>query len=385
MLINVLDILQKAAEELASLLLLVGALFSQPNVVAVVPPPQPLVIYGAQAPEDNANRLSTLLANAAAELDQIVPGLLPKVEFPATRANTSTEPAPPAQTATKTVTAITGRWLLDNSKLTLNQKIDGSYWPSFSVDLGGSKKFNWDLSAAVIGGGTVPKFDVSFSCNPVPNNPAADSLNQSPSFEVRTYYSCFVSLTDSAGRKFDRQFNFQTGTGRLAVKTSNSNVLLKNGLNISAFVFDNQDSEPITLNGLVFDASFASLSTSTPLAVRFVNPKNETALYELRMENLPPILSRPGAYGLTNVQANFPFTIGGKSEKALFVEAVGVNWTYSAGINPEIKITLKNVLIDKSDVQVMISSPTISLSCIPHSTVTDATGVIVPDPSTSCQ
>lgn len=380
MLINVLDILQKAGVVLTASLALISAAFMQPKTIVVIPLPSPTLIYGDSAlayayagPASTTAATSATASSSSEESLQIISGLLPVVELPpaASAAKTEMPTPPPAspelQRGESVPKTVTGRWLLDNSKLTLNQKIDSSYWPSFSVNLGGSKNFNWDLSAASIGGsGTVPQFNVSFSCNPIPTEPAPGSSDQNPSFDVRTSYSCVVSLTDSASRKYDRQFDFQTGPGRLVIKISNMSTLLKYGLNTNAFVFDNQDSQPITLTGLVFDASFTALSTSSsPLVIRFVDPKNEATLYEYHMENLPPDLSRPYTYGQTNIQVNFPFEIGAAGEKAIFVEALGVSGAVLTNANPEIRVALKNISTDRNDIKTIFISPIISWSCIP--------------------
>lgn len=273
-------------------------------------------------------------------------------------------------------TTFTPKLLLERTGFSLNQRMDGAYWLMFHTTTTASSGFDWDLSVTSIGGtASIPKFNMSFSCNPAPDTPSADSPDQTPTFSVGTSYACIISLTDALLRRENKEIDFQTGAGRLVVKESRLDTTLKFNKNTNGFVLDNQSAVPVTVTGLTFDVSFTALNTSSPFVLRFLEPDNESTLAEYPLQNLPADPARPRTNTSTGTKASFSFTVKPHSQRLLMVAVFGVQPLAISGVNPELTVALQQVTIDRSDIKTTLHSSVISWSCIPYDPTHAAQGL----------
>lgn len=264
-------------------------------------------------------------------------------------------PAPVAQT-------ITAQSLLANATTSFASRVGGVYTVIFSSISQGKTIFVWSYGDTPIGGtGEVPKFDAAYSCNPPPN----------PLFSVRTSYDCTVSLTPLTGtdrRVQSHEFAFQTGPGELlATPPSSMSTLLTDSMNQGGFVFNNEDTGPVTIKDLTFDISYTGLNTVYgPLVLRIVNPTDETVYTDYHMESFPLDPSSQFTHSKTGVSVSlpFPFTVNGAYQKMLPIEVLGVHKMSVLGVDPTVTITLRGVSVDPSNVRTQINSPQISWSCV---------------------
>lgn len=265
---------------------------------------------------------------------------------------------------------ITAEWLLNQTTLSLTQKIDGAYKVGLTTNVGVLGTFSWDLLSQTIGGtGGIPQFRPSFSCTDPPDIPSPDANDQNPSFAVRTAYVCNIALTALTGndkRTQTKQFSFQTGPGRVIVGVaSNVNTVLQDGQNEGGFVFNNQDTEPVTITNLTLQLSFTALSTSSsPLVVRFINPKDNSLLAESHMENLPGDPSSSYTHSGTNIAVPISFTIDAQTQKLLVADIFGVQKYAFNGINPAVTVVMQSITATPSDVKITLANPHIVWSCI---------------------
>jgi len=345
---------------------------AQTAIVSETPTVQPEIVSEASS---TLSPTSTL----------IEPNLLPVVKVPPIKPKKLTEKAtasstpqtaqtvasttiPTTPSPTVSIKIKTAEQLLNRTTLSLNQKIDGSYWVVLSTDLGGGNTYGWDLSKTAIGGnGTIPRFNVSYSCDPAPSIPPLDTMDVNPSFNVKTSYNCSIGLAGSDGQTTSKQFNFKTGGGRLVVTTATGmNTILRDGINSNGFVFNNQDSDPVNITGLTFRVSFTSLNTSTvPLILRFADPISGASLMDYEIDGLPsdPILTN--VHSQDGVRASLVFGIPPSNQKMLMVQALGVQKFIFGGMNPEIKIMLEGITTDRPDVKIIFNSTVIDWTCTP--------------------
>jgi hypothetical protein len=346
--------------------------FAHPETTPIITPPQPAAVSLSIMPyEANRQASSSTSANQSSGATSTPSStLLNIVKTAATTTASSTEtkqkvskPAEPAPTP-KPVPA-TAQQILDGTAVSLKQRIDSSYWIALRTKLGASSAFDWDLSSAAIGGKSIPKFNVSYSCDPSAIEPDDSSADQNPSFNIRTSYNCAISLTAADGRKASKQFIFQTGPGRLVVtKASGLGIVLKDGENTSGLVFNNQDDQPLIITALTFNVSFTALATSSPLAIRFADPKDESSLIDYRIQDLPPDPLRPYTSSRANISVSMAFNIGPYEQRMILVKALGVHKSLLPSVNPEIAVTVTKVSTDRSDINTTLSSTFVSWSCI---------------------
>ncbi len=256
---------------------------------------------------------------------------------------------------------------MDRTSFSLNQKIDGEYWLSFHTDTGNGSGFDWTMSDTAIGGtAQVPKMDTSFSCDPQWNAPPANSSDQNPIFGIATSYACTVSLADSLMRMSSKQISFQTGQGRLLVKSSNLDTSLRSGKSINGFVFDNQSRESLAIKDLTFDVSFRALNVSSPIVLRFVNPDNESSFLDFQVQNLPIDPAKPDVRTAAGMKVSLPFAMSPNAQRLLRVEVLGIQQLLTIGINPEFSVVLRQINMDNTAIKTVFFSPAILWSCIPY-------------------
>jgi hypothetical protein len=353
------SMLQNISAAIILPLVSVGGFFTQANTLIIIPP-QPAIISilpaelaeKPQSPIPASSTQETKLSDNTGAVETQTSTVA------AVAANESIEPKPvqPADVSQSSV-ATTAKKFLDKTTLAQNQRFDGSYWLSLRTNLSGSN-FNWTLSKNVVNG-----FSVSYSCDPAPD---LSEIDGEPSFQIRTSYSCDVSLAGKNKVAETKKFGFETGPGRLVISVaSGMQSLLRDDKNESGFVFNNQDDFPVAITGFTFDISFTALSTSTPVAVRFANPVKETSLADYNIQNVPADISRPYSSADTNIKVSFSdgFMIKEHDQKMISVQAMGVRKTPFLGVDPEIKITLRDIGTDRSDVKKLISSAIISWKC----------------------
>lgn len=267
-------------------------------------------------------------------------------------------------------TAITARSLLDATVLSMSEQRNGPYKATFVTNAGTYGKITWDLGkTALTVSASMPNFSISYSCDPIPNMPAHDALDQSPAFNVKTSYNCVVNLTPASGndrRTQSKQFSFTTGAGQLVVTPQSSmNTVLKDNASFGGFVFRNDDTEPITITGLYIDVSYRGLDTTdNPLTLRFKDPITELTLAEYNLENLAADQSLSYAHAGTNIHIPLSFTIGGANQKILPINIFGVHRLSIYGVDPIVSITLRQVTTNQSSNNIVLNSAKIAWSCI---------------------
>ncbi len=378
------SIVQKSAAVLVASVAATFGFIGQPNTV-VITPRTPILILPAPTSTDSIQEISNATSVLITPLTKnpimstirisALPPQSPKTEIKSTTEPSQPKPSPvPIAPAPKTFTphldlsgGFTPKLILDRTGFSVNQRMDGAYRLLLHTTTTASSGFDWDLSQTSIGGtAPIPKFDASFSCAPQPDMPPADSSDQNPSFSVSTSYNCVISLTDALLRKENKEISFQTGAGRLVVKASNLDTTLKFNKNTNGFVLDNQSAAPIALTGLTFDVSFTALNTSSPIVLRFIQPDNESTLAEYSLRDLPTDPARAHTSKNTDMKASFSFIVKPHSQRLLIVQVFGVQPLAIVGINPEVAVTLRQVSIDRSDINTALLSPVISWSCIPY-------------------
>lgn len=398
------NIVQKSAAVVVASIAAAFGFIAQPNITVITPRP-PITILPA-SPELPLRLRSEAgqrgePAPTSTDAMQEISNATSAIIIPLTKNSiTSTiriSAAPPQSPETETKPIVetpqpkpspapqifTARIILDRTGFSLGQKTDGAYRlmfhttttansgfdasTSLSINPEHSRGIDWDLSASSIGGGApIPKFDVSFSCDPQPDTPSAESLDQNPVFNINTSYNCVISLTDSLLRKESKQISFQTGAGRLTVKVSNLDTVLKFNKSTNGFVFDNQSAVPITVTGFTFDVSFTALNTSSPLVLRFLESDNGTMLVEYPLQDSPADSIRPHTNASADMKASFSFAVKPRARRLLPVEILGVQPLAIIGVNPEVKVTLRQITTDHSDINTAILSPIVSWNCITY-------------------
>ncbi len=320
--------------------------------------------------------VSTSSATSSETLTEIKPGLLPTVQLPppkptstaAANKKTAAQPSQPKPAAIPTV--VTARSLLDATTLSLNERYDGPYKVAFTTNAGTYGKIAWGLDKTTLTvGGSLPSFSISFSCDPPPDLPSLDAIDQSPTFNVRASYACTVSLTPTSGsdrQTQSRQFSFTTGVGQLVVTPPSSmSTVLKDDANFGGFVFRNDDTEPITITGLDVDVSYKGLNVAdSPLVLRFADPATETSLVDYHLENLAANPSLPYTHAGTNIHIPFSFTINAAGPKMLPVNILGVHKLGIYGVDPTFTVTLRHVSTNQNVNGIVLNSAKLSWSCI---------------------
>ncbi len=290
------------------------------------------------------------------------------------------KPAPPAPSAPKASPApsriSTPQEALDATSFFLNQRTDGEYVVSLHMNDGTGPGLDWKLYDTEIGGtASVPKMNVAYSCNPQWNNPPSNSSDLNPTFDLNTSYSCDIAMTDSLMRTATKKISFQTGMGRLMIKSSNLGTALKSGSDSNGLVFDNQSDSKITVTGMTFDIHFKALNVSSPIVVRFVNPANEAVYVDFPVQNAAVDSSDPNSRSATGLNASLSFPINPHSQRLLTVELFGIQQLLTAGVNPEFKVVLQEISTDNSALKKVFLSPAITWSCIPFDPSKSLTGV----------
>jgi len=275
---------------------------------------------------------------------------------------------------TKFTGPITAQALLDATTLATKQKFSGGYAVALNTGIG---NLTWGLQNATIGdGGTIPKFESSFACDPPPNLPASGDIDQTPSFNVRTTYRCTISLaalvgSDRSAHKKD--FSFETAGGQLGVSPSPTiDPLLKDDHMMSGFVFNNRDSQTITVTDLKLDISYAALSLDPiPPIIRFMDSFTDKQLAEYDLGQVPEDTSHPMLHTKTSIDIPVTFPIPAGSQKMIAVHILGVRKIRSIGNDPDLKISLRDITTDPGDVKTVFNFPQLHWACIMPTTAYD--------------
>ena len=360
------NIFLKVAALLIVPLVAIGVLFSRPPKVLTIAPLGSVTKYDSDVALLPVKATSSILVPTPPAVTSPATSSVPKKEAPSEVTKKVEKPAPTEALPS----VITGDWLLGKTTNTLKQKLDGTSELLLDTDLGNGTHIGWGLADTGVGGtGLVPRFDASYTCSPFPDFSINDADQKHPYFKVRTSYHCTMSLTPSSGsdkRTQSKVFSFETGPGKLIVTPPlTMSSLLKDGKNESGFVFDNQDDKPLTITKLTIDISFTALNTaSTPLVVRFLDPKTELSIFDYHAESLPADSSDPHTQSGTNAEVPLSFTLGAHSQKMLPVQMVGVSKLNIAGVNPAITVIVRSVTTDSADVGVVLRQSQISWTCI---------------------
>ncbi len=265
---------------------------------------------------------------------------------------------------------------LNATSFFLNQRTDGEYVVSLHMNAGAGSVLDWKLYDTSIGGtASIPKMGVAYSCSPQWNNPPSNSSDLNPTFDLNTSYSCDITMTDSLMRTATKKISFQTGMGRLLIKSSNLGTALKSGSDANGFVFDNQSDSKITITGMTFDIRFRALNVSSPIVVRFVNPNNEAVYVDFPVQNAAVDPADSNSRHAAGLNAGLSFSINPHSQRLLGVELFGIQQLLTAGVNPEFKVVLQEISTDNSGLKKVFLSPAITWSCIPFDPTKSLTGV----------
>jgi len=326
---------------------------------------------GKNPPKSSLSAVKSLPPVKLKATDKPQPVVQPKAQ------KTETTQPKPSPTAISSVSKIsTPQDVLNATSFFLNQRIDGQYIISLHTNTGVGSGLDWGFYSDTIGGtASLPKMNTSYSCNPQWNTPPSNSSDQNPTLDLNTSYACDISVTDSLMRTATKKITFQTGAGRLLVKSSNLGTALKSGSNANGFVFDNQSDAKLTINSAVFDVYFNALNVSSPIVIRFINPDNELMYTDFPVQNLPTDASGPNAKSATGMKTSISFPINPHSQRLLNVELFGIQQLLTVGVNPEFKITLREVNTSNPGLKTTLFSPAISWSCIPFDPTHSLTGV----------
>lgn len=367
----------------ATLSALMG-LFGGPKTEVVAPSPATAIIYqfiaspiavSTSTPLITPGRLpTTTWKQPSSSVFGIAPGLLPNVKISLKKKaaasapkNTiaATETTPSAAPIPKNISA---QWLLDHTTLSLVQRLDSTYRADLSTSLNEARKISWNLGQTELGGsGGIQKFGVSYSCDTPPFPALPDIADQSPVFQLRTSYSCDISLTPTSGsdlRAMSKNFTFKTGGGKLKIGTAIARSLIS-GQNDSGFAFSNEDSEPVTVTGLTLNISIAAVGVTNPLVIRFADGKTGAIIKDYQINDMPDDPSLQFAKAKSGIQIPLSLTIKPNSNRFLEVSALGVEvLSYIPGSSPTISIDLSNVTLDRTDMNIYFNSRKIKWYCI---------------------
>ena len=243
---------------------------------------------------------------------------------------------------------------------------------SFNADLANGENATWNFGAQNIGGtGTaIPQFAASYSCDPIPDEPAPGASDQRPMFEVKTAYSCAVSLTPLLGndrRTQTKNFSFTTPSGQLIVTAASaiSTVLVEDTDN-GGIVFTNHDAAPITITGLTLDASYQDLATiNGPIVLRIADPTAGQSLFDYHLENAPTVSASTFSHvDQVSTPRRSSFTIPANGQKMLPIQILGVHMMSMQNTIPTITISVRDVATDRADMRTTLVSPIVSWSCV---------------------
>ena len=379
---------QKSAIFIGASLAAISGVFFQPNIVIINPSPILVLPVSGEPASTSTEQIQQIKGalgtiGEITELKSMVGGLLPAVKLNLSPA-TTIQPKQALQPQKKETPQVklpsvskisTPQDFLNATSFLLNQKIDGSYFLSFRANAG-SDNISWGFTDETVGGTvSIPKMNISYSCNPQWNAPATNSPDQNPTFGLNTSYSCDISVIDSLMRTANKKINFQTGAGRLVIKSSNLSTLLKSGVNANGFVFDNQSDAKLAITDIVFDISFKSLNVSSPIIVRFINPDNESSFSDFPVQEFLADSAKPDMKIGTGIKPSLSFNLNPHSQRLLQVQVLGVQQLLTVGVNPEFNVILRQAVIDNSNIKTVFFSPAISWSCITFDPRNSLTGI----------
>ncbi len=312
----------------------------------------------------------------------VTPGLLPVVALTPgklLKQRTATAPklalkmlAPtvsPQPASTAPQTALSAQAFLAGTTLA-PRPYGGVYKAVFSTNAGAGAALSWGLDAATLGGTALaPQFSVSYSCDPPPNMPLPGDANQIPTFNVRSSYTCTVSLTPLSGndrRIQSRSFSFSTGAGPFTVTTPAAlATVLRNGENDGGFVFNNQDTLPVTVTGLTLDVSYTALNTGAgPMVLQILDPVAGTPIAEQHLEDIPADPTAAYTHARSGIVIPLSFTIKPMTQKLLPLRIMGVSVMGIPDATPTINVVLKNVAADQASGAALANNIALSWSCI---------------------
>jgi len=370
-------------------LLTIGSVLARSDV-SVLPPPsaadQTAIIAANIDYLVSSTPSSTGFPNVSASGTAlgIKPDLLPHLHyrpfkaFLANRSSTAatstatvaaTKPKTPTTTVAVSPPPLNAQAFLKATALSFKERRDGPYEAVFTTTAG-SGNLTWGFDAATVGGANgVPKFAITYSCDPQPTLPIPGDPDQNPTFNVHTLYDCNVTasaLTGTDQRPQSKDFPFTTPAGQFIVTPPASmNTVLRDDENDGGFTFNNEDSQPVTLSGLTIDVSFRALNLAEgPLVLRFVNPATGLSLYDYHLENLPADPSGQFLHSQAGIQIPFSFTLAAGAEKLLPIQVLGVHRMSIQGIDPTITITLRGVATDPPVGKLILGQALISWSCV---------------------
>lgn len=311
----------------------------------------------------------------------ITPGLLPQVKLlskkPPAKAPVAAAIPKSAALAKKpapisSAPPVTAQSFWDATKMSLQERLDGPYQAIFTTNAGAGGNIAWNLGVTTIGGtGSIPRFSVSYSCDPPVNLPPPDASDQNPTFNVRTPYACTIGLIPAAGndrRSVSKQFSFTTGAGQFIITPPHAmGTVLQSGENDGGFVFNNEDANAVTVTGLTVDISYTGLNVAAgPLILRTIDPVNGVPFGDYHLENLAEDPAIPYTRTGMNIEIPVSFTVGPINQKMLPLQILDANTMRISGIDPTMTITLRGVAANQTSDggKIVLNTAKISWSCI---------------------
>jgi hypothetical protein len=143
------------------------------------------------------------------------------------------------------------------------------------------------------------------------------------------------------------------------------NTVLHSGENDGGFVFNNEDTQPVTISNLTVDVSYTALNTEAgPIVLRIVDPTTGNSLGDYHLESITKDPVIPYTYGQLGIQIPLSFVLGAQKQKLLPIELLGADPMQIQGVNPTFTLTLRGVTTAPVVSKLIITAAQIAWSCV---------------------
>jgi len=141
--------------------------------------------------------------------------------------------------------------------------------------------------------------------------------------------------------------------------------VLKNDEDDGGFVFNNEDTQPITVTQMTLDVSYTALSTVYgPIIMRVVNPVTGQSTGDYHLESVPAVPGQQYAFAQPGMVIPVALTIPAGSQKLLPIQLVGIHTMSIEGVNPVVTVTLRDVTTGHASGNTVINGTQLSWSCV---------------------
>lgn len=360
-------------------LLAVGTILAHSSVSAPAPiTPQEQSAIVSENVLALLNSLNTVASVASSTTIELKPNLLPHLRYRpfkiasanststpvALVAPTTTKPKPTVTTAVMPAAPMNAQSFLNATTISFKEQREGPFEAALTTNTGGGNSATWTLAQT-----STAQFAISYTCNPIPTQALVTDPDQNPEFDIRTAYDCTVNLTPTTGNDLSMQskdFTFTTPPGQFIIAPPSSmDTVLRAGENDGGLVFNNEDTQGVTISSITIDVSYTALNVQTgPLVLRFIDPMSGNSLGDYHMETLPLDPSSPYTHAETNIQIPLSFNIPAQKQKLLPIELLGANTMQIQGVNPTFTLTLRGVTTAQTVQKLIINGAQIQWSCV---------------------